>query len=128
MGASGTSFSIVDFGVFLPGVIDDALRVASVSEIAEIEAKCRAGQAMCLSGPDGLVVVDLRPAGGHLEMYVWLAVAYRHGAFLRQEPALLAIARDLGAETMAFTSRREGWARRLGPQWSRRGNEFVRTV
>jgi hypothetical protein len=76
-----------------------------------------------------MIVVDLRPYGDDLEMFVWIAIAFRHGAFERQDAAVRAIARDLGAQTIAFQTRRRGWARRLGPEWHRRGsNEFVRQV
>lgn len=103
--------------------------VATASEITELEAQCEDGRALCLSGPDGVVVIALQPFGLELELFVWLAVAFRHGAFQRQEPALLKIARDLGAQTLAFQTRRAGWVRRLGPQWQRRGTvEFMRYV
>jgi hypothetical protein len=75
------------------------------------------------------VVVGLYPREGALELYVWIAVATRHGAFDRQHAALLTVARDLGAKTLAFRSRRRGWARRLGPEWLPRGrDEFFRSV
>jgi hypothetical protein len=62
-------------------------------------------------------------------MFVLLAVAFKHGAVERQDAALQIIARDLGARTIAFRARRKGWARRLGPEWQRRGtDEFVRAV
>jgi len=63
------------------------------------------------------------------EMYVLLAVAFSHGAVERQDAALQTLARDLGADAIAFRARRRGWARRLGPEWKRRGtDEFVRMV
>lgn len=100
-------------------------------EVREMQAQCQAKGAWCLECDDGVLVVDLRPnrEGTALELFVQLAVATRHGAFARQDAALQTLARDLGAETIAFNSRRRGWARRLGPQWHRRGEtEFVRTV
>ena len=76
-----------------------------------------------------MIVLDLRPGPEGLEMFVWLAVAFKHGAFARQGPALDLIGRDLGAETIAFQARRKGWARALGPDWYRRGSyEFVRSI
>jgi len=84
---------------------------------------------MCVVCDDGLAVVTLEPFGDELELFVLLAVAFKHGAFARQESALRAIARDLGAKTIAFEARRTGWARKLGPQWQRRGTlQFVRLV
>ena len=128
-GCSGTAFCIED-----PVFVAHAARglrpgVASASELAEIEAQCEKEEALCLACEDGMVVIDLRPGPEGLEVFVWLAIAFRHGAYERQDAALLAIARDLGAQTIAFVARRRGWARRLGPEWTRRGkDEFMRRV
>lgn len=104
-------------------------RVLADSEIDEIEAQCASDRAVCLMCDDGAVVIGLDPLGdGRFELFVWLAVAFRYGAFERQDAALQVIARDLGAEAIAFQARRKGWARRLGPEWHRRGNQFVRSV
>jgi hypothetical protein len=103
--------------------------VATASELAEIQAQCEKEEALCLACEDGMIVIDLRPGPEGLEVFVWLAIAFRHGAYERQDAALLAIARDLGAQTIAFVARRRGWARRLGPEWHRRGkDEFMRRV
>lgn len=76
-----------------------------------------------------MVVVDLRPGTEGLELFVWLAIAFKHGFYERQDAALDAIGRDLEADTIAFQARRRGWERRLGPEWRRRGaDEFVRRV
>jgi len=104
----------------------------SVSEIAEIQAECEAERAVCLACEDGVLVITLGalndPHDG-FEMYVLLAVAFSHGAVERQDAALQTLARDLGADAIAFRARRRGWARRLGPEWKRRGtDEFVRMV
>lgn len=123
-----------DFRIEQPELVLRACRglrhpVASHSEIEEIRAQCAANRALCLACEDGMAVIDLRANGDDLEMFVWIAVAFRRGAFERQESALLTIARDLEAKTIAFVSRRRGWARRLGPEWHRRGfDEFVRSV
>ena len=126
---SDTSFTIEP-----PEFVTHACRgmragVASASEIAEVVAECEAERAMCLACPDGMLVVDVRPGTEGLELFVWLAVAFRFGAFTRQDAALDSIGRDLGARTVAFQTRRRGWGRRLGPEWVRRGStEFVRGV
>lgn len=127
---SGTTFEIDE-----PEMVDAACRnlkagVASPAEVAEIRAQCESGHTLCVSCEDGMFVFGAHtPDHVHLELYVWIAVAFKHGAFRRQEPALLRIARDLGADTIAFRARRRGWARRLGPEWQRRGSdEFVRQV
>lgn len=126
---SGTDFCIEPAN-FVPRACEGLRHpVASRPELEEIRAQCAANRALCLACEDGMVVVDLRARGDALEVFVWIAVAFRHGAFERQEAALLAIARDLGAKTLAFVTRRRGWGRRLGPEWRRRGlDEFVRSV
>lgn len=125
---SGTSFTIEDAD-FVRRAAPLAGRVLTASEIEEIEAECEANRAMCLACEDGMVVVQLQALATSLELFVWLGIAFRHGAFERQVAALLAIARELGADTLAFETNRRGWARRLGPEWTRRGTTgFVRRV
>ena len=126
---SGTSFTIEAAAMVEAAVRQIRPGVTSPSEIAELKAQCEQSSAICVACEDGTVVFDVRYVEGELEMFVWLAVAFRHGAFQRQESAMLSIARDLGAKTLAFQARRKGWGRRLGPQWRRRGSlEFVRYV
>lgn len=126
---SGTSFTIEDATMVEAACRRIRASVASPSEIVELRAQCEQGSAVCVACEDGTVVFDVRYVAAELEMFVWLAVAFRHGAFQRQESAMLSIARDLGAKTLAFQTRRRGWGRRLGPQWRRRGSlEFVRYV
>lgn len=125
-----------DFDFMPPSMVAQACLVhgrqfgVSVSEIAEMQAECESGRAAVLGCDDGIVVVTPEAlSGGEVELFVLLAVAFRHGAFERQDAALQAIARDLGASAIAFKARRRGWARRLGPEWFRRGSdEFVRTL
>lgn len=125
MSASGTAYALVE--------IDDVLeQLGELPLDAEqaIEA-ARADQALTFAGPFGVFVATLRPGDNppDLELFVLLAVASRVGAFKDAEPAVLAIARDLTATTVAFRSVRKGWARRLGPAWRPRGKrEFWRTV
>lgn len=123
MSASGTEFELVPFDAVLPTLgelpagAEDAL------------PSCRAEDALCFQGPHGVFVLTLRPGDnpGQLEAFVLLAIASRFGAFSAAEPAVLAIARDLTATTVAFGSMRRGWARRLGPAWKPRGKrEFWR--
>jgi len=126
---SGTTFTIEDSAMVEAACRQIRHPIASPSEIVELRAQCECGEAICVACEDGTVVFDVRYVGAELEMFVWLAVAFRHGAFQRQESAMLNIARDLGAKTLAFQTRRKGWGRRLGPQWQRRGSlEFVRCV
>lgn len=103
--------------------------VASLDEIEGFMKQCEEGTAMCVANEDGALVLALQPFGEALELFVLFAAAFRFGAFERQESAVRAIARDLGAQTIAFQARRQGWARRLGPDWVRRGStEFMRCV
>lgn len=104
--------------------------ILSASEVSDFAAQCDEGQALCFAGEDGMFVVQLRAVSEtELELFVLVAVAFRFGAVERQDAALLQIARDLEAKTVAFESRRRGWGRRLGPEWTRRGlDEFVRDV
>jgi hypothetical protein len=126
---SDTDFTIKD-----PSFVRAACRglrheVVSASEVDEIVAECQAERALCLACSDACIVVGLQPGAEELELFVWLAVAFQHGAYERQVAALQHIARELDARTIAFRSRRRGWARRLGPEWQRRGSdEFVRQV
>ena len=106
-----------------------APNLLSSPEIDALEAKCEAERALCLLGDDGLVVVEPQPDGDRMQMFVRLAVGFRVGAYKRQGPALLQLARDLGASTIAFGSERRGWSRYLGPDWvSRGGGVFAREV
>lgn len=126
---SGTDFQIEDPEMVTRACAGLPPSVATASEIEEIRAECEAGRALCVACEDGMVVFDLRGSYDALELFVWIAVAFKHGAFERQVAALQTIARELDADTIAFQSRRRGWARRLGPEWVRRGSdEFVRPV
>jgi hypothetical protein len=126
---SGTEFTIEDPQMIAAACRGLAPTIASASEIAEIQAQCDLNRAMCLACPDGMIVIDLRPFGDELELFVWVAVGFKHGAFAKQDAALDLIGRDLGATTVAFQSRRRGWGRMLGPDWQRRGTqEFVRAI
>lgn len=113
--------------------LDDVLEQLGQLPPAGEEAieEARAGRALVFRGPFGVFVLTLRPGDNppDLECFVLLAVASRVGAFEDAEPAVLAIARDLTATTVAFRSVRKGWARRLGPAWRPRGQrEFWRNV
>ena len=128
---SGTAFTIEKPEFVAHACRGLRKRVTTPSEIGEFVAKCRDQQALCLACPDGMMVVDLRPIadGYEVEMFVLALVAFKHGFYERQHAAARDIARDLGASQIAFQSRRNGWGRRLGPEWHRRGtDEFVRSV
>jgi hypothetical protein len=104
-------------------------RLISLAEVHELKAQCEDGSAWCLLGFGGVLVVALEPAGDDLELFVKLAIGGEPDTFRRSEPHVRTIARQLGATTIAFEARRDGWGRVLGPEWQRRGSvEFVRSV
>lgn len=106
-------------------------RVLSDAQACAIAEQCDNPNVLALAGSDGLLVVRLQPdpAGSALELFVLAAVADRYGAFRRQDAAVLEMARDLQASTVAFRAARRGWKRVLGPEWAPRGtDEFVRIV
>lgn len=124
-GASGTDYVLVE----IDDVLDEIGPLPQDGQDAIDEA--RAGRALTFRGPHGVFVLTLQPGDNpaQLEAFVLLAVASRVGAFENAEPAVLAIARDLTAATVAFRSVRRGWARKLGPAWRPRGQRgFWRSV
>lgn len=128
-GASGTCFFI------LPGDVGWEQARAHVRQMPDgaehALEEWRARRALWFAGEPGWFALTLRPGDnpGSLEAFVLLAVSRRPGAFEAAEPAVLAIARDLGATTVAFRSARRGWSRKLGPQWKPRGaREFWRDI
>ncbi len=128
MGCSGTDFAIVDVSEVWDGILPRLLDEWCVSA-EEVKRRCMDGSALCLECQDGVTIVTLQPGKkNNLELFVLLAVGFRPGAFKRQEAAMLAIARDLEADTLAFRPMRRGWERLLGPEWSRDSNRFVREV
>jgi len=120
----------IENGDFVRRVLGSVKKpLVRATEVEDIAAQCEHSHAICFANEDGMFVVQLRPHGRELELFVLAAVAFKHGAVERQDAAVLKIARDLEAMTVAFESRRRGWARRLGPEWFRRGTrEFVRDV
>ncbi len=125
-GASGTDYVIADHERLWP-TLEGLPKDADQALLA-----CRQGRALMFQGERGVFVLSLRAGHnpGTLEAFVLLALASRHGAFDHAEPAVLTIARDLGATTVAFRSVRRGWARRLGAAWKPRadGTEFWRWI
>lgn len=127
---AGTTFELTEFGAVWKAVQDHArgwIPDESVQQATEMDTR---GAAACLMNEDGLVVVNLEPLpDGTMQAFVMIAVSTgRPGAFRRQEPAMLAIARDLGAVELAFRSDRPGWLRVLGPEWACDFDIFYRSV
>ncbi len=93
--------------------------------------ECLRGRALCFSSDDGVIIVALDPNEykNDFELLVLLAVGWgKHGAFDRNQKHVDQIARDLGASRVVFTTRRKGWERRLGPEWSLRSVTYVKEV
>ncbi len=125
---AGTTFTLQPDSVART-LCEQVRGVISDGEIDQIEAQCESNRAAVLACDDGAIIITLEPLGdGQHEMFLWLGVAVKYGAFERQGPALQLIARDLGAETIGLCARRRGWVRRLGPEWRRDGNHFSRSV
>ncbi len=125
---SGTAFVFADWDEVMPLIERRALRACTVAELDDVASECRNGGALCLRSPDGVVVVELKPQGAHLELFVRLAVGICPGAFGRAEAGLVLIAQELSAQSIAFCPSRSGWKRLLSDQWLKRGDQYVRPL
>ena len=68
-----------------------------------IRAKCADGSAMCLQSGDGVGVVTLERLNATINLVALIALSNgKPGAFARHEADLMQLARDLGAERLAF--------------------------
>src|SRR5688572_18335719 len=128
MGCSGTTFHLVELLDVWPRYLNRTLKLPRQG-LVETLRHAAAGDALTFHGPDGLLVVALTPGADALELQVLLAVSTgAPGAFKRQEAAVCAIARDLGASSVVFLPARRGWDRMLGPGWITRGAARVRRL
>lgn len=117
---AGTAFDIVDVEEVWPRLLGRLARCGTpASVLLHTRARCHEGDALCLQSPDGVLIMSAHGLpGGGVEAQVLLAISSGHvGAFKRQEGAMVAIARDLGASVLSFQTDRRGWARMLGPAW-----------
>lgn len=98
----------------------------------DLRQDCREGRALCLTSPDGVLVVNLqrdRYGTGDLELFVRIAAAWGdRGTIQRNEAHLDAIARGLGATRLIFHTRRPGMHKVLMPEWSVAYTVFERVV
>lgn len=127
----GTGFRFADIDAVWPGIARRALRShTDPAAIERVRERCRSGDALCLEGPDGVVVLAVEPSAAGVSTLMVLAAVSTAlpGAFDRQESAMLAIARNLGACELAFRTDRPGWRRLVGPQWHAQGDRYTRTV
>lgn len=123
---AGTAFDLVAVQDAWPRFHSRARRSRTdAATLASIWQRCADGDALCLECPDGLVIVAASlNSSGTMVAEVLLAVSRgRHGAFQRHEADLVAIARDLGAQELAFRTDRPAWRRVLGPHWAQRDDD-----
>lgn len=123
---AGTDFTIAGFDVTLNAMPRHARR--RVDRDTRIQSRAR--NAVCLVSKDGMVSIALQPKDdGTMRAFVLLAISdSAHGAFIRNEAAMLAIARDMGATSLAFRASRRGWERVVGPAWHRDGDVYERSL
>lgn len=94
-------------------------------------AEAQHANAVSLVCPDGVMTMSLiLDEGGRMRALVLMAVSTRFaaGAFRRNEPHVIRIARDMGASVLAFRTQRRGWSRLLGQEWSREGDFYIRSI
>jgi hypothetical protein len=123
----GTGFVLVDVDDVWPSIAERA-RATTRSHpavLAYIRERCLAADALCLKSDDGVVILAARGAVLHVLLAVGTGL---QGAFKRQESAMLAIARDLGAKELVFDTDRRGWVKVLGPEWHEHDGRFTRGV
>lgn len=122
--------ALADIDAVWPLVLRGARRAGMNDRTTHLmRERCLDGSAACLACRDGAVVVTARECDGRMRAMVLLAVsAGAPGAFRRQEQEMLQVARELGAVELAFTTKRRGWTRLLGPQWQWDGEMFFRSV
>ena len=92
----------------------------------EVYAECRFGRAQLYVCAQGFVVLKkyLREDNGCPELLVWLAQGEGGGLLQAHLPQLERIARELGAATLVFRTRRRGFARLLDARWQLRALEY----
>lgn len=129
---SGTPFVITDIDAEWHRVGPVAIGVDPMDNAGEdLRRCCREGRAICLTSPDGVLVVSLEPDRyglGELELFVRLAAAWGpSGTIQRNDAHLDAIARDMGAKRIVCHAVRRGMRKAL-PGWTERYTAFERAV
>lgn len=92
----------------------------------EVYAECRYGRAQLYVCEQGFVVLKKYPRedSARPELLVWLAQGEGVGLLHRHLPQLELIAREIGAATLAFRTRRRGFGRLLDGRWQLRALEY----
>ncbi len=130
---SGTPFKIIDIDERWPEIGPLVAGVDPRDNAGhDLRSDCRDGRAICLISDDWLLVVQLQPdryGSGELELFVRMAVSKgEKGAIQRDEAHLDAIARDMGANRIAFHTVRPGMQKVLPPDWKFGYAVFERAV
>lgn len=118
---AGTPFMIEAIDAALQRYRERMSRARITTEqLCWLRWRCLDGEAICLSCDDATVVIRLEPrTDGTMAANVLLAVSDgSEHALKRHEDNVVALARDMGADTIRFQTDRPGWARILGMHWS----------
>lgn len=106
--------------------LEDACK--HITDPQEVIEECRVGQSYILRTEDktGFVVlrVELHRVTNKLELYVWVGARTGDNSLDTYLPELEHIARCLGAETIAFSTKRRGYSRKLSKKWKLRQAEY----
>lgn len=122
---AGTDFVLAEVDLVWPRFRERAARSHTPPDVLERHLKaCRKGEALCLTCPDGLVILTLEmERSGRITCLVLLAVSNgAFNAFAKYEEQLMAIARDLEATELAFCTDRPAWQHLLSAAWRKAGN------
>jgi hypothetical protein len=129
---AGTAFQLAEADLVWPRFKERAARSHTPAEELERHLQaCRRGEALCLTCPEGLVIVTLElDRSGRIACMVLLAVSNgAFNAFAQYEEQMVAIARDLEATELAFCTDRPAWRHLLSPAWRKVGNcTFSRSI
>lgn len=129
---AGTSFELLeDVKPLWSRLVHRIAQTASpLHALDQAYEACHNQDALPLMCSDGLVIMTLtKSPDGTITALVLLAASFGAlGAFKRQEQAMMAVARDAGAQRLAFKTDRKGWKRLLGPDWQLDGDVFSRSL
>lgn len=128
---AGTSFNLCDVSQHWSALAGRIARTNTPVKTLDLAYKAaHKEEAVSLLCDDGLVIITLEAhADGTITAMVLLAASFGDaGAFKRQEEPMMQVARDMGAQRLAFRTDRRGWARLLGPEWRLDGEVFSRSL
>lgn len=119
----GTGFALARFDDVWPAFAAAAGRWLDDEAVQHVRS---AGVAYAtLVSEHAIVVVALRPQeDNRLRAFIAIGV----GALAHAEEQIVALARDMGATSLAFRSKRRGWRRALGRHWTRCEDVYERSL